>query len=110
MDSEKSANLIGPSDFCAWYQSSFGTRSVSVETRGLVELLRWSWMELTASGEEHTWESILRKIILTSPQHRSRGMQILNEAYEAYAEDHRRYASSLAPGVRLGSFPAFRAR
>ena len=94
--------------FQGWYEFVFG--AVSEDRREMYELWRWAWKYLERAGEERTYRTLIHTIQHTDVEWRVRDMQILNEAYALYEEDHRRYASSLAPGVRLGSLLAFGAR
>lgn len=94
--------------FHGWYAFVFG--AVSEDRREMYEMWRWAWKELERAGKELTCHALARIILSTPADQRDMGVQRLNEAYAPYEEDQRRYASRLAPGVRLGSLLAIRAR
>lgn len=92
--------------FDGWYKSVYG--ALTTDRREMYELWRWAWKYLERAGEEPTCHGLVHVILSSPADWRDREVQRLNEGYAPYEQDHRRYASSLAPGVRLGSLLALK--
>jgi len=82
--------------------NSLGFQALT-ENREHDELWRWARKSCEAAGKEPTCHALVHIILSTPADQRAREVQMLNEAYAAYEEDHRRYPATLAFGVRLGS-------